>query len=311
MPRDCACHASSYATCDHPGGCGTPGGCCATPRPARAGDCITCPVIRPGTDPRQPHQPPVCDGDRTLIDRWLGDIGRLHSILTEPEPPIVDQRRHNRYATAYLPGGTRHTWNKGSYPSDPLAALGGVAPINSRSKAPAVTGSRERPIPIRADLHDITAPLRGTNLTTAGRQHPDDHIGHLPATTVLDGWVRSWRDTLWPGHHLPDGTVTELVKWLRARLTDACDRYPIIDEFAGEIRALHNTLRAMAGETDPQPERCEGVACKRCDMQMLFRRADGSGDVDCLNPACAAVYREDEYADWTKTLAAEPRTHAA
>lgn len=330
--KTCACHANSvYGVCDYPGGCGSSGGCCST-RPAltstakpatvpavserpseppterrrlRAGGCPVCFTLRPDSDPRQPHNPPVCDGDRALLDTWLGEITRLHDQLTEPEQPIVDRRRHDRYATAYLPDGHRHTWNKGSYASDPVAVLGGVAPINSRSKAPSVSGSRERPIPINTDRHDLTSPARGANLTDAGRQHPEDHVGHLGAATILDGWVRSWRDHLWPGHHLPDSSVTELVKWLRTRLEDACDYYPIIDEFAWEIRNLRGSLRAAAGETDPQPERCDGVPCKRCDLMTLYRQP--GGDVACVDPDCASVLREDEYLDWVKTLAAEQK----
>lgn len=306
MNDRCACHTSSYAACDYPGGCGSSGGCCAARTP-RHGGCTVCPVTRPDTDPRQPNTPPVCDGDRALLDRWLAEIARLHDQLTEPEQPVLNQRMYERYGVEYLKGNRREVVSLGTVWADPVTAVGGVAPINSRSKAPTVSGSRERPIPIRTDLHDLTSPARGANLTQAGRMFPDDHLGHISAATVLDGWVRSWRDTLWPGHHLPGSGVTELVKWLRARLEDACDRYPIIDEFAGEIRNLRGSLRAMAGESDPQPERCDGVPCKRCDMQMLFRRADGSGDVECVNADCLAVYRPEDYADWVKTLAAEAR----
>ncbi len=303
--KECACHVGSFGVCDYPGGCGSAGGCCApTPRP---GSCTVCLLLRPDADPRLPHHPPVCDGDRELLDTWLGEINRLHAQLTEPEPAIVDKRQHDRWATAYLPGGHRHTWNKGPAYSDPLAPLGGVSPINSRPNSPRTSGSRERPMPIRADLHDLTSPARGVNLTGAGRQHPEDHVGELPAATILDGWVRSWRDTLHPSQGLPPASVPELTRWLRIRLDDACDRYPIIDEFADEIRDLRGKLRAQAGETDPKPERCEQVACKRCDMEMMFRRPDGSGDVDCLNPACNAVMRDTEYREWVATLLAQKR----
>ncbi len=322
MNTTCACHAGgAYGVCDYPGGCGSTGGCCSsrpaptrtaatnpsravsTPEPPsevpverrrpRAGDCVTCLVLRPDSDPRQPHNPPVCDGDRTLLDKWLGEITRLHDQLTEPEQPIINQRTYERFGIQDGKNNQRQIVSLGQAWADPTAAVGGVAPINSRSKAPTVSGSRERPIPIRADLHDITAPLRGANLTDAGRQHPDDHVGHLPAATVLDGWVRSWRDTLWPGQHLPAGTVPELIKWLRVRLEDACDRYPIIDEFTAEIRDLRGTLRAMAGESDPPPVSCDGIQCDRCDMRALFRRPEDTYQAECGN--CGKLYTVEEY----------------
>jgi hypothetical protein len=96
---------------------------------------------------------------------------------------------------------------------------------------------------------------------------------------VLDQLVRDWRDTLWPGHHLPASNIDELVVWLRYRFQDACDWHPAVVEFAEKIRHL----RSAAGETEPQPERCDGVPCKRCDLMMLlFRQSDS--DVHCLDP---------------------------
>lgn len=302
----CACHTGPYTPCDYPGGCGTRGGCCHT----GTGACTTCPVYRPDTDPRPPNRPPVCDGDRTLLGRHLADIRDLITDLADPEPPIVNQRRYERFGIKYNNDGTREPVSLGQAWADPVASIGGVAPINSRTKQPDVTGSRERPMPINANTIDLQAGARVPHLSTAAHQWPEDQTGHLSAATVLDQWVRDIRDTLHPDHTLPPATVTDMVVWLRNRVDDICDRHPAVTEFAEEIRALRSALRGVAGEIEAQPERCDGVPCKRCDMMTLFRQADT--DVHCANPDCSAVYRTDEYQDWVKTFAAETkiRRHA-
>lgn len=276
----------------------------------RSGSCATCPVIRPDTDPRQPTYPPVCDGDRQLLDRYLLEIANLHAELCNDEKPLIDVRQYDRSG--------RDGASLGPSWADPLAALGGVAPINSRSKAPAVSGSRERPIPINAAEHDLKAPAKVPSLAPSSRGRdatshhgwPEDQIGHLSTATLLDQWVRDIRDTLYPGHHLPPATVDQLAAWLRARLDRVCDHHPAIAELAEELRTLRGALRSAAGVTEPPPERCDGIPCKRCDMAMLYRQHDA--DVHCLNTDCSAVYRSDEYQDWVKTLAAEQkiRRHA-
>jgi hypothetical protein len=255
--------------------------------------CVTCPVLRPDAEPRQPHRPPVCDGDRRLIDRHLTDLGYLVADLTNPEPPIVDRDRYERLGVQYLTGGRREVVSLGEAWRDPLAAVGGVAPINSRRTGPSVSGSRERPLPVSADRLDLIAPARGTNLTDAAREHPQDHGGHLAVATLLDGWARSWRDHLCPGHHLPPATVDELVGWLRLWLGDACDRYPELPLFAEEIRDARRALRGLAGEIDPPPEPCDGVSCARCGMRALFRRPGDIYRAECSQ--CGTLYTEDEY----------------
>lgn len=274
--------------------------------------CTTCPTYRPDSDPRLPNRPTVCDGDRTLLDRHLSDIANLVADLSNPEHPIVERGRYERYGVEYLKNGERRTVSLGEVWREPLAAVEGVAPINSRSKAPSVSGSRERPIPIPVTALDLKAPAKVPALAPSARGRdepargwPEDQVGYLSAATVLDQWVRDVRDTLNPDHHLPAATVDELVLWLRNRVDDICDRHPAVAEFAEEIRSLRSALRAAAGEIDAQPERCDGVPCRRCDLMTLFRQP--GGDISCVNPDCQAVLREDEYLDWIKTLAAEVR----
>ena len=307
-----ACHNGPPYACDAPGGCGSTR--CGRTGTRTANACVTCGVYRPDAEPRHPNHPPVCDADRTLLDRHLVDVANLHAELVNPEPAILDDRQHERFGVAHFPGGIKHVFSRGMCPSDPLAALGGVAAINSKSKAPSVSGSRERPLPINASTADLQAPAKVPSLAPSTRRPgeaptgwPEDQIGHLSVATILDGWARDWRDTLFPGQHLPPAQVDELAAWLRVRLADACDQHPAITEFADELKTLRGTLRVMAGETEPQPERCDGVPCRRCDMRMLFRRTDASGDVDCVNPDCRAAYRANEYQDWVKELAYHTR----
>ena len=271
--------------------------------------CHICPVMHPDRTPRIPHTPPVCDGDRRALNTWLGDIRTWHDILVNDEQPIIDQRKHERFGTVYFPDGIRHVFSRGMFPSDPVAALGGVAPINSRPKTPTVTGSRERPLPVNATALDLKAPARSPNLTD--QAHPDDQIGHLSAATVLDAWVRDIRYQLYPQQHLPPTTVADLVRWLRDRLDDICDHYPDLVGFADALRRVRSPLRAAAGETEPRPELCIGVPCKqdRCGQLTLMRQPDG--DIVCINPDCNAVLRPDEYDEWVKTAAKiEQHRHA-
>lgn len=298
---DCACHVNRYEPCSIPGGCGS-AGCDHTPG-RRSGTCTTCPVIRPDSDPRQPHTPPVCDGDRRLLNRWLGEISNLIADLSNPEPAITDNRRYQRYGTEYLKDNQRRTVSLGNAWADPVAALGGVSPINSRSNQPSVSGSRDRTIPINTTMVDLTADRRVHNLT--GDSWPEDQVGHLSAATMLDAWCRDVRDRIVPDHHLPEPTVDQMVMWLRVRVDMICDRHPDVAEFADGLRVLRGALRSAAGVVDPQPERCDGVPCKRCDLLMLFKQTDG--DVHCVSPDCLAVLREDEYREWVQTIAAQTR----
>ncbi len=337
----CQCHTGSFASCDYLGGCGSRGGCCSS---TPAGTCLTCPVIRPESAARDPHRPPVCDGDRGLLDRWLGDINRLVAEIETPEPAIVDRRQHERFGVAYFEGGIRHTFSRGIRPSDPLAALGGVAPIDSRNSQPSVTGSRDRALPVNTNRIDLTAPARQPNLTrdksgAPNQQHlvpqvrvsrntrpvtatfnsrriiqnvhdrdyvRDDHgnlvmvpitddDGHLSAATILDGWVRDIRSRQFPDHRLPGTTVTDLTRWLRARLEQVCDHYPQITDLAADLRALCGALRAAAGESEPRPEPCTGVACPRCDLRTLMTCPDDDYRAQCGN--CGKLLTVDEYAE--------------
>lgn len=256
--------------------------------------CTLCPIYRSDADPRIPHHSPVCDGDRALLDRHLVDLSNLVADLSNPEPPIVERGRYERFGVEYQDNGRRAAVSLGEVWRDPLAAVNGVAPINARSRHPHVSGSREHAMPIDADRTDLTSAARGANLTDAGRRHPGDHVGHLAVASLLDGWARSWRDSLCPDHHLPSATVDDLVAWLRNRLEDACDSYEELPLFAEEVKAVRSVLRGLAGEIEPSPEPCDGVDCARCEMRSLYRRPGDTYRAECSS--CGTLYTEDEYA---------------
>ncbi len=314
MTKDCSCecHYGPGYVCSVSGGCG-PGDC---GRHDRRVACIVCPALYPDRDPRQPEGGKVCDGCRFRISRDLADISRYTRLLLNPDPVEYDDRWYE---------ATGHEWDQATEAwipfvedrrNDPLGALGGVAPIPSRTKQPSVSGSREKPVPVRVDVLDLTGPARQFNPTRdradQPNQKPDDAAGHLSAATVLDSWARDWRDVLFPDLHLPPATVDELVRWFRVgadhdnpgtRIDEACDSHSAIDEFADEIHRLRQALRRAAGETEPQPQPCIGVECQRCSLRTLYWRTDGTGGVECVNPDCMRLYDLESFRLWTAHLA--------
>ncbi|NIL62711.1 hypothetical protein [Salinispora arenicola] len=135
-----------------------------------------------------------------------------------------------------------------------------------------------------------------------------DQIGDVPIAQVLDQEVRAWIDAGAPGGSFrPTPSIDGLVDWLITRLDWACDWYAGIDVFTDAVRQIRGRMMAALGDLDPEPERCEGVACSRCDLRMLFRRQDGSGDVECQNPDCLRVFTAVEYRELVAARAADER----
>lgn len=128
-----------------------------------------------------------------------------------------------------------------------------------------------------------------------------DQVGQVPVAAVLDQEVRAWIDAGAPGSRFrPVPTVPELCRWLVNRLDWACDYYDPIDEFRITINRLRGVLMAVLDEFDPEPEPCPGVECNRCDQRLLFRRNDGTGDIECQNPSCRKVMTATEFREWAK-----------
>jgi hypothetical protein len=173
---------------------------------------------------------------------------------------------------------------------------------------PRVSGSREAPLPLHLDALDLTMPARAEGLTAAGRE-PDPggvplQVGYLSVASVLDLWVRDWRETRQRGEGLPAPTAVILADWLGKRLDWACAEHPAIAEFAGEIRQLRSTLHALTGDSPARPERLP-APCPGCDLLALIR--DHAG-VRCR--ACGEWWTEGQYHEWLGQLARSARMAA-
>lgn len=166
-----------------------------------------------------------------------------------------------------------------------------------QSQGQRVSGSRTPPLPLRVDPLDLTLPPRSAPV----RDVLGDQVGHLSVATVLDQWVRDWKETLAVGDQWPGIRVVELTMYLRTRLPWACDGHPAIDEFAAEIRTLHRTLRVVTGLQEIRPEHLD-VPCRRCDLLDLHR-LPGEDRVECLS--CGDLLTEEEFHRWCGLLAAD------
>jgi hypothetical protein len=264
--------------------------------------CVACPTYRPDDKPRIPTRPLVCDGDRRLLDGHLAEIPDLHARLADQEPAEPDLRT---YVVDHPRFGER------TYLAEPLSAVGGAGPVPGASSQPRVSGSRGSPAPTSLERIDLALPARPQTRALFARGVlglDDDQTGSLSTATILDTWARDWRDRLWPDQHLPSPTVPEMVRWLRNRVDEVCDRHPAVDEFAAEVKDLRHVLRRQLGETAAQPEteRYRGVACQKCDLRGVLMRRPGSEYVEC--GACGLLLTEDELADWTARLAGYERS---
>ena len=161
-------------------------------------------------------------------------------------------------------------------------------------------GEVEAALPFREDVWDLLLPVRRIPI----RAFLTDQIGYSSVATVLDSWADDWCDHRGKGEVGPVSDVVTMVGWMVERVEWACDQHPAVDEFAGEIRDLVSALRRYVGRDQPRPQPCVGVPCRRCDLKTLARLADGSGDIECQNPACRTLYRPDEYQRWTRLVAA-------
>lgn len=135
-----------------------------------------------------------------------------------------------------------------------------------------------------------------------------DQVGVVSVAQVLDQEVRAVIDAGAPGSRWrPTPTVVGLTEWLARRADWICDRYAGVDQLFAAVRQVRGQLMGVLGEFDPEPELCDGVACNRCDLRMLFRRDDGSGAVDCQNPDCRKVFTAADYLALVRGAGADER----
>ncbi|QSB15243.1 hypothetical protein JQS43_02440 [Natronosporangium hydrolyticum] len=218
--------------------------------------CVLCTVYRPRAQPRLPERPPVCDGDRSLLDRHLAELPDLHRRL----------------------------------------AVGGAGQVRARSQQPRVSGSRPWSAPASLDLIDLSLPARpaARRLLDRGALVDPDQVGHLSVATILDTWVRDWRARPFAGFRPPTATVDALVGWLRRWLDGACDEHPRIGRFATEIRELRGALRRLLRDTDRSGRAIEhlGASCPRCDLRGVLMWDMDDVYIQC--GGCGALYTDAE-----------------
>lgn len=233
--------------------------------------CITCP---PGRD-RIPRRPAVCDGCRA----WLAAM--VHE----------------------LPGLAAELMVRGPYPDDdPRDALALAMPAASiaSQRGDRVTGSRERPGLLPANVIDLTAGPRYATVHDLPPPH-GDQVGEPSMITVLDEWARWLILHRAKCEHLPTPTVPDLCAWFEPRLDEACDDLEEIGNLADEVRHLRTAARAQLGLTGPDVDLKLGVACPKCDfVSTLYQRA-GSDRVECT--ACPMLLTDDEYGRWVRLSA--------
>lgn len=275
---------------------------------AESGGCSVC-------GRRDPELPPVCGPCRWLMALRLRELAELAAELASLGFVVRDDRQkwireERKDDDGQVVEVVVVTTN---FPADPVAYWLTPGPIAGASRAPRVAGSRERGVPARFDL---LAPAYRTTVGVPGRRDgthdPDrDQVGTVSVAAVLDSWCRDWIEAAWcPGEHLPLPTIGDLAGWLAVRLEVACDHHPAIGDFAEELRQVHLALRSANGLTEPRPELCDGVPCRRpeCDQKALHR-VPGSPWVEC--GSCGLLYTEDEYQEWVRLVASSVRKKGA
>lgn len=203
---------------------------------------------------RDPNTPLVCDVDRSKLRTWLREIPELFAEMVEAEPVLI-----------------------------PGPGLGGP-----------VSGSKERPLPIRVDPFDLAAPAR--HLLLVG----EDQVGYESVASVLDFWVRDWREARGGLERHPEPDVRTLATWLLRRADDACDGHPAVDEMFQDMARLRSALRGQLGQVEI-PDYKKGVPCRRCDRLTLVR-LNGSDWIECAQ--CPELLSPDEFDRWVGLLAA-------
>lgn len=205
---------------------------------------------------RDPHHGFACNPCRSRLRSWLGEIPDLWEQLL----------------------------------AEPLS------PSGSPGKGGPISGSKDRPIPIRVDLFDLTHAGGWPELVD------EDQVGHIPVWMTLQTWARDW-STFRAMGEAGDQTVPGLCRWMWERVDDMCDEHAAVDEAFQDIRRLYGTLYAQLGLFE-KPDYKYGVPCRQCNALALVRH-NGSDYVECGE--CPAVLTPDEFDIWVRGVAAAAR----
>lgn len=251
----------------------------------------------------------------------LADIDDMHARLVEVAggwPVVVDDRLAHESITP----AAEDVGEPLDRPRDPVAAALPMGAVR-RSGAPRVSGTPSHTTPTSLDVLDLLGPSR-TDTISAGQSYDPyaywaglrrrrtdgawyewrDQAGQPSVATVLHLWALDWHDLL--GDPAPAPTVAELVRWLLARWERAAARHSVeaIRAFITETGSLRGRLMTVLHERDPDPQSCE-APCPRCYERNLWRRTDGTGDVDCHS--CGRIFKAVEYERYARVLAKDAR----
>lgn len=255
----------------------------------------------------------VCDACRSRLRRWLAEIPDLCADLAADDPAgsnfALDHRAdpdHNPVDHPYerTDPDTGRVWR---HVLDPLGVLP-PGPLRGAHAGGKVSGSAHPSAPANLAALDLLAAARHGSRAPHARGvlgMDEEQIGDLSVATVLDTWVRDWREVRGRGEGLPEPTVAALCRWLADRCEWACDEHPAVDEFAAELRDVRSALYARLGLYDV-PDYKRGVPCRGCGHLTLVRKS-GSDWVECETDGCGELYSPQEYADWAGLEAAGMR----
>lgn len=139
-----------------------------------------------------------------------------------------------------------------------------------------------------------------------------DQASPSPAWDAADDaitWAWTWAETAtptrgngpftWNRAGLPTRDLTRTCGYLHTHL-NRISREPYAADFATEALNLHRQLELYAG-TDRLTHRIK-ARCPSCDMKTLTRD-DGADQIECRNPDCRRIWREDEYATFAHVAA--------
>jgi hypothetical protein len=162
---------------------------------------------------------------------------------------------------------------------------------------------------IGGELHQVPITRKEAVRNPAGRRilvPAVDEVGPLPIAVRLDAHVRRWVNLRRRREHRPVPTVPVLLAWLGARLDWALEHDPQLPDLDSDVRHMIAQIRGVLDLHDPEPERVQGVECRRCDaMSTLIRLVRDHYATECA--ACSDLMTPQEFDRWAGLLADRER----
>lgn len=157
----------------------------------------------------------------------------------------------------------------------------------SRPRGGHVTGAtRTAPLPCRLDVLSLLGPAA----TGTVRDPYGDQDGLTPVAGAVDTWARLIAEE--SGVQPARWTLGEELAYLAQRDVLAWSVQQLwADEYAAEIGDVHRRLTPLA-MLQPR-RRLMSLPCPRCQLLSLVQE-DGR-DIECTNPTCKVILRQEEY----------------